>query len=95
MSEAHGERLTRVEDRLDALRSHFDSHLREAKERSDRVREVEQAVLLLVEAQKEARRQEATQYRRLEVTIQRLAVAITFAGLVVAIVSVVVNVLLR
>lgn len=83
-----GERLSRVEERLNDLRSDYAEHLRKADERSDRVREVEAVLRLLVEAQKEARRQEDTQYRRLVVSIQRAGLAIACSGVLVSIVAV-------
>lgn len=54
-----------------------------------RLRAVETAVSLLVDAQKDARRSEESQYRRLEVKLQWLAVAVAFAGVIVSIVLVV------
>jgi hypothetical protein len=84
VSDQWGERIGRVEERLKDLRSDFDNHLEDAKSRSSRVRELENAVLLLVQAQKEARRAEEGQYRRLEVKIQWLALAVAFAGLLIA-----------
>lgn len=70
------------------LRRDFEEHLHKADERSDRVREVEVVLRLLVEAQKEARRQEASQYRKLVVSIQQAALAVAFAGVLVALVTV-------
>ena len=56
-----------------------------------RLRAVESAVALLVEAQKDARRAESAQYRRLELRLQWLAVAVAFAGVIVSIVLVVIH----
>lgn len=88
MTEQWGERLSRVEERILDLRQDFAEHLRKADERSDRVREVEAVLRLLVEAQKEARRQEASQYRVLVVSIQRAGLAIAFAGVLVSLVAI-------
>lgn len=76
---------------MDALRREFDAHLGEARLRSDRVRELENAVLLLVDAQKRARRDEESQYRRLEARLQGQGIAIAAAGLAVAVAELLVH----
>lgn len=61
------------------------------REDHHRLRSAEGAVALMVEAQKEARRGEAVQYRRLEIKLQWLALAVTFAGVLVTAVTVFVH----
>jgi len=75
-----GERLAAVEQTVKDMRREFDSHLDDAQRRHNRMREMEQAILLLVEAQKTARSAEATQYRRVEVRLQVLTVVIAVAA---------------
>lgn len=75
-----GERLAAVEQRLTDMRREFDVHLDDAQRRSNRIREVESALLLLVDAQKRARDAETQQYRRVEVRLQALTVAVAFAA---------------
>ena len=76
------ERLARVEQQLGDLRREFDARMRDADERSDRVRELEAAMKLLLQAQKVAREQEDRQYRRLEMRIQILTLVVAFAAVV-------------
>ena len=75
-----GERLAAVEQTIKDMRREFDSHLDDAQRRHNRLREMEQAILLLVEAQKNARAAESKQYRRVEVRLQILTVAVAFAA---------------
>lgn len=77
------ERLATLEAHLSDLRNDFNSHLADAKSRSERVREMERAVGLMIEAQKIARRQEETQYRRLEIRIQWLVLSVALVGVAV------------
>lgn len=79
-----GERLAAVEQRLSDMRREFDSHLDDAQRRSNRIREVENALILLVDAQKQARLQETAQYRRVEIRLQALTVAVAFAALILS-----------
>lgn len=85
MLEPQGERITRVEAQLAEVRGELDSHLVDARARSDRMRELERAVGMLIDVHKDARRREETQYRRLELRVQWLSVSIAFAALVLAI----------
>ena len=82
------ERLARVEQQLGDLRREFDKRMRDADERSDRVRELEAAMKLLLQAQKVAREQEDRQYRRLELRIQILTLVVGFAAVVSPVVAV-------
>ena len=82
------ERLARVEERLGELRREFDKRMRDADERSDRVRELEAAMKLLLQAQKVAREQEDRQYRRLELRIQILTLVVGLAAVVSSVVAV-------
>jgi len=66
------------------MRREFDSHLDDAQRRSNRIREVENALILLVDAQKQARLQETAQYRRVEIRLQVLTVAVAFAALILS-----------
>ena len=86
MPGSDGERLAVVEQRLHDLAERIAEHLRKADERSDRVRELEAAVGLLVEAHKQTRRADAEQYRRLEVRLARLTVAVMCASVLVSLV---------
>ena len=79
-----GERLAAVEQKLYDMRREFDSHLDDAQRRHNRIRELENAMLLLVEAQKNARAAESKQYRRVEVRLQTLTVAVAFAALMLS-----------
>ena len=81
-----GERLAAVEQTLKDMRREFDSHLDDATRRHNRLREMEQAILLLVEAQKNARHAEASQYRRVEVRLQTLSVVVALSALVLSVV---------
>lgn len=76
-----GERIARNEQSISDLRSDI-QELREAL-RGDhhRLREVESAVSLMIDAQKQARREEHNQYRRMEIKLQWLAVAVASGGL--------------
>lgn len=84
MSELHGERLARLETQLVDVRDELDRHLHDAGLRDGRLRELEQTVALMIDLQKQARRQEERQYRRLELRLQWLSAAIALAGLVLA-----------
>ena len=66
------------------MRREFDSHLGDAQLRSNRIREVENALILLVDAQKQARLAETAQYRRVEIRLQVLTVAVAFAALILS-----------
>jgi len=66
------------------MRREFDSHLDDAQRRSNRIREVENALILLVDAQKQARLAETAQYRRVEIRLQVLTVAVAFAALILS-----------
>lgn len=66
------------------MRREFDSHLDDAQRRSNRIREVENALILLVDAQKQARLAETAQYRRVEIRLQALTVAVAFAALILS-----------
>lgn len=61
------------------------------REYHHRLRGVEAAVALLVDAQKDARRGEANQYRRLELRVQWLSVSIAFAAILVSVVLTVIH----
>jgi hypothetical protein len=80
-----------VEQTLKDMRREFDVHLDDATRRSNRIREVENALLLLVEAQKNARNAEAKQYRRVEVRLQTLSVVIAVAAFVLSLTIVLVH----
>ena len=75
-----GERLAAVEQTIKDLRREYDSHLADTQRRHNRIRELENAMLLLVEAQKNARAAESKQYRRVEIRLQILTVAVAFAA---------------
>lgn len=85
MLEPQGERITRVEAQLAEMRGDLANHLVDHRARSDRMRELESAVGMLIDVHKDARRREETQYRRLEVRVQWLSLSIAFATLVLAI----------
>ena len=79
-----GQRVTDLVDDIDELKA-------EVKGYHHRLRGVEAAVNLLLESQKAARRDESSQYRRLELRLQWLAIAVAFAGVVVSVVLVVIH----
>ena len=79
-----GERIATLEQSVRDLRREFDVHLEDADRRSNRIREMEAAVMLLIEAQKTARAAETRQYRRVEVRLQALTVAVAFAALMLS-----------
>lgn len=78
------ERIARSEQSISDLRSDI-KEIREAM-RADhhRLRDVEAAVSLMLDAQKQARRAEATQYRRVELRLQWLALAVGIGGLMMS-----------
>jgi hypothetical protein len=80
-----GERLAAVEQRLTDMRREFDVHLDDAQRRHNRIRELENAMLLLVEAQKNARAAENKQYRRLVLAIQVAGVLVALGMFALAV----------
>lgn len=85
---------SRVAENTATIRA-LDDDIRELREQAKadhhRLRAAEAAVALLVDAQKEARRAEASQYRRLELRVQWLSVAIAFAAILVSVVLTVIH----
>ena len=79
-----GERLAAVEQRIADMQREFDAHVGDATRRHNRLRELEKAIILLVEAQRVARADEKKQYRRVEVRLQTLTVAVAFAALLLS-----------
>ncbi len=82
-----GERIARLEQQLSDLRREFDDHVDDAGKRSNRMREVENALSILIEAHKQARRDEEKQYRSLEVKVQWSGLLVSLGLLVLAIVT--------
>lgn len=78
------ERIARNEQAIADLRADV-AEIREAM-RSDhhRLRDVESAVGLMLDAQKRARRAEQVQYRRVELRLQWLALAVGVGGLMMS-----------
>ena len=85
MPPSDGERLATIEQVLRDVRD--DVHdLRKIRENDhSRLRQVESALGAMLEVQKEARRQEGSQYRRIEVKLQWLALAIGLAAVLVTV----------
>ena len=78
------QRVTDLVDDIDELKESIRSY-------HHRLRAVETAVSLLVDSQKDARRAEQSQYRRLELRLQGLAVAVTLAGVLISVVLIVIH----
>ena len=85
MPESLESRVAALGQRVVDLVQDIDELKREVHGYHHRLRGVESAVALLLEQQKDARRDEQSQYRRLEIKLQWLAVAITFAGVIVSV----------
>ena len=80
-----------LSQRVTDLVQDIDELKREVHGYHHRLRGVEAAVALLVEQQKDSRRAEQSQYRRLELRLQWLAIAVTLAGVVVSVVLIVIH----
>lgn len=78
-----GERLATLETKVAELQRDLDVLLHAADKRSDRVRELEGAVKLMIQAQKLARQAEERQYRRLELRLSILTVIIGIGAIIV------------
>jgi len=82
VSAEYGERIARNEQAITDLREDVRDIRTSATSDHHRIRNVEDAVNLLLEAQKQARRAEHTQYRRLEVRVQWLTLVVAFAAVI-------------
>jgi hypothetical protein len=80
------ERIARNEQRLDELRGDMADRKQEETRTRDRLHKLEGAVGLLVDNMKTARHREELQYRRLEVRIQQLTLAVAVAAILVSLV---------
>ena len=85
MHPPEGERLATLERALVDVEKELAEVSAELVRNRKRLHDLEGLVGMLVNAQKEGRREEESQYRRLEIKIQWLAVAVAFAGVLVAI----------
>ena len=77
-----GERIARLEQAADDLRADLESVREALREDHHRLRNTEAAVNMMLEAHKKARADEASQYRRMELRLQALTVAVALAALV-------------
>ena len=75
------ERIARLEQQVVALGDELDDRKHEEERTRDRLHKIEGVLGLLVDAQKQARAQEASQYRRMELRLQLLSAAVAVAGL--------------
>ena len=75
-----GERIARLEQQIVALSDDIDDRKHEEERTRDRLHKVEGLLGMLVDQQKQARRAEADQYRRLELRMQVLTLAIAAAA---------------
>lgn len=83
------ERVARNEQAISDLRADIVEIRSAQRDDHHRLRDIEAAVNLLVESQKQARRAEETQYRRIELRLQALTAAVAFAGAIFPIVVIV------
>ena len=81
MPQSDAERIATVEEAVRDLRGAVADIRQAAREDHHRLRDVEAAVALILEAHKDARRAEETQYRRLEMRIQWLTAVVGLAAL--------------
>ena len=75
-----GERIARVEQQIIDLRGDIADRKNEEERTRKRLHDVEGVLGLLVDQQKQARAQEAAQYRRLEIRMQLLTLVIALAA---------------
>lgn len=85
MGPSYETRLATIEQILREYGADLQELRKDARDDHHRLREVEAAVLQMTTLQKEARREESSQYRRLELRVQWLSLAIAFAGFVLAV----------
>lgn len=82
MQHSDPERLATVEQAIRDIREDIADVRTAARDDHHRLRDVEAAVALMLEAHKEARRAEDKQYRRLELRIQVLTAIVGLAAVV-------------
>lgn len=76
-----GERIASVEQQIIDLRGDIADRKHEEERTRERLHKVEGAMQRLVDIQTDARKQEATQYRRLELRMQALTLVVAFAAM--------------
>jgi hypothetical protein len=82
-----GERIARLEQAQDDLRGDIEDLRKVQRDDHHRLRGVEDAVSLILQAQKEARRAEALQYQRLTLAVQWGGIALGFGMFALALVT--------
>lgn len=82
-----GERIARLEQRQKDFEGDLETLRTDQRADHHRLRNVEDAVSMIVEATKDARRAEARQYRRLALVIQWVGVALAGGMFALAIVT--------
>lgn len=91
MPESEGARLARLEERVDGVREDMLDVVQEQLRHRTRLHNLEGICAAFVDQQRENRRSEVRQYRRLEVRMQVLTIAVAigaiFAPIVVALFS--------
>lgn len=91
MPDSEGARIARLEERVGGVREDIDDIVREQLRHRTRLHNIEGICAAFVDQQKENRRGEARQYRRLEVRMQVLTIAVAigaiFAPIIVAFVT--------
>lgn len=74
------ERLATLEAEYHSIVAAISDRKREEERTRERLHKIEGTMGLLVDVQKQARQQEARQYRRLELRLQALTVVVALAG---------------
>lgn len=77
-----GERIAALEQQIIDLRHDIADRKHEEERTRDRLHKIEGTMGMLVDVQKQARLQEARQYRRLEVRLQAMTIAVAVAGII-------------
>ena len=83
--QTEGERLATLEEQYRDLVRRLDDRKAEEKRTRDRLHKLEGITGTLVDEMKHARRQEAVQYRRLELRLQAMTVAVAIVGIALTI----------
>lgn len=86
-----GERITATEEQIKDLRRDLEERASEERNIRRRLHDLEGIVGTLVDHLKEARRAEERQYRRLELRLQGVLVAITLAGIITPVALIIVH----
>ena len=74
------ERIATLEQQIRELRGDIADRKHEEERTRERLHKIEGVLGLLVDSQKQARAQEANQYRRMELRLQALTVVVGIAG---------------